>query len=130
MAPSDRLKSHSTADRWLRAFLICAATGIMPQLQARTQINNVRSRNEYQRMAVIDLGMKPPHRSLCSIGGGRLTVRRNDDGDFQLTVPRVNAFIELDAAKSLQLFTGQRATVTLGPGTRPVAGYIAKQLGW
>ena len=74
--------------------------------------------------------LKPPHRSLCSIGGGRLTVRRNDDGDFQLTVPRVNAFIELDAAKSLQLFTGQRATVTLGPGTRPVAGYIAKQLGW
>jgi putative peptide zinc metalloprotease protein len=69
-----------------------------------------------------------PHESLCSTGGGGLTVQRDESGDLLLTEPRVNAYITLNRQTSFRLFAGQRATVTLGASSRSLGDWLVRCL--
>ena len=68
--------------------------------------------------------LTPPDPSLLAINGGPLATMQNENGDPQLTDPRVSAYIALSPDRSRALRTGQRANVILGAHRQTVGNRL------
>lgn len=101
----------SQMDRWQAELVRISLTG-QPSILRKVDLIESRASNA------------PPDPALCAPSGGSLPVLQNEQGEYVLSEPRLNAFVSLDESTSSSVRCGQRCWVRLGCHNQSIGSWL------